>query len=230
MKAILATLLTLVCAGLASANVTVTGTGKVSYVPDLAYLGVGVSSEGKTAAEAWTKNRAAVQKLFDALKALGIDPADFKTGSTNLTPRYVYHSGQDPQLVGYTASYELSVTVRKLDGLGTVMDRLVEAGANQRMSVSFATSDEEKLLDEARIKAVTDARKKAQLYTTAAGANLGPVVSIAEGEGAPRPIYTMERTAADKGAGLPIAPGRQELTVRVTVVFGIVQPGSTARP
>ena len=38
--------------GIASAKVTVSGTGKIVYVPDLGYVSVGVVAEGKTAAEA----------------------------------------------------------------------------------------------------------------------------------------------------------------------------------
>ena len=52
MKAFLASVALLVCTGLASANVTVSGTGKVVYVPDLGYIHAGVSSDGKTAEEA----------------------------------------------------------------------------------------------------------------------------------------------------------------------------------
>src|SRR6516165_2545606 len=112
MKAVLASLALLVCSGLASANITVTGTGKVVYVPDVGYVTVGVSSEGQTAAEAWQKNGDIVKKVFDALKALGLDPKDLKTSNIHVSPKYDRPQDKAPVLVGYTAGYDLNVTVR----------------------------------------------------------------------------------------------------------------------
>jgi uncharacterized protein YggE len=230
MKAAMATLLTLVCAGLASANVTVNGTGKVTYVPDLGHIGAGVSSDGTTADEAWQKNGAVVRKLFDVLKSLGIAEKDFKTTGLSLAPRYVNRKDQEPLLVGYTATYDLDVTVRELKEIGKVLDALVAGGANRRMNIGLGCSDPERLLDEARAKAATEARKKAEIYAAAAGADLGPVVSISEGQVSPwrTMAYEAAPMAADKG--LPIAAGEQEMSVTVTVVYALRQPPLPSRP
>src|SRR6516164_5097083 len=57
MKSALASLAALLlCTSFASANITVSGTGKITYFPDVGYITVGVSTEDKTAAEAWNKN------------------------------------------------------------------------------------------------------------------------------------------------------------------------------
>jgi uncharacterized protein YggE len=223
MKPVLASLALLICSGLASANITVTGTGKVVYVPDIGYISVGVSSDGKTAEEAWQKNSAIVQKLFDALKAMGLEPKDYKTSGLNLTPRYVHHKDREPELVGYTASYDLTVTVRKLNELGKVLDTLVENGANRRMNISLGCADPEKLLDQARIKAVADARKKAELYLTGAGASLGQVLSISEGQNFAWRSLPYEHAVQAGKAPLPIAAGEQEMAVNVTVTYAINQ-------
>lgn len=224
MKAALATLLTFVCTGLASANVTVTGTGKVVYVPDVGYVSVGVSADGATGDEAWQKNSAVVQKLFDFLKRAGIAERDFKTSGLSLTPRYVTRKDQEPLLVGYTASYDLSVTVRSLKDIGKVLDGLVANGANRHMNISLGCSDPEKLLDEARQKAVAEARKKAGIYASGAGASLGLVQSISEGSVAPWRSFGYEHVAMAPGKDLPIAAGEQEMSVSVTVVYAILPP------
>jgi uncharacterized protein YggE len=219
MKALIASLVALVFAGFASANVTVSGTGKVTYVPDLMYLSVGVSSNGKTADEAWQQNEQTVKKLFEVLKTFGIDPKDMKTTGLNISPRYVTHKDAEPELVGYTATYDLNVTVRKLDESGRVMDALVGAGANRQMNVAFGHSNIEQMMDEARTKAAQDARKKAELYVNASGASLGQVLSINEGQPF-APIYSAyERDA--KMQGMPIAAGTQDLSVTISVVYGI---------
>ncbi len=125
----------------------------MTYVPNLLYLNVGVASDGKTANEAWQKNEETVKKLFDVLKTYGINPKDMKTTGLNITPRYVQHKDQEPELIGYTASYDLSVTVRKFDEAGRVMDALVSGGANRHMNIAFGHSDIEQMMDEARTKA-----------------------------------------------------------------------------
>lgn len=220
MKAFLATLATLLCTGLASANVSISGTGKVVYVPDIGWVTVGVASDGKTATEAWQKNAEIVKRLFAVLKAKGLDPKDLKTSGLSITPRYVYPKNKEPQLVGYTASYDLTVTVRKLDDLGMVLDRLMENGANRNVSIRLGCADPDRLLDEARRKAVAEARRKAELYVTGAGAALGQVLSISEGQSIAWPTYRFESLAAAK-APLPIAAGEQELSVTVSVVYAI---------
>lgn len=229
MKAFLTTFVMLACTGLASANVTVTGTGKVTYTPDLAHVTVGVSSDGKTAAEAWQKNAEIVHKLFAALKAYGIEPRDLKTTHLDVSPRYVQRKDQEPELVGYRVTYDLAVTVRKLDDLGRVLDGLVENGANRRMNIAFASADADRLLEQARRNAVADARRRADLYVTGAGAVLGQVLSISDGQAAPWRSLQYEHLAKAGPAGLPIAAGEQEMTVSVTVTYAISHPAGTPR-
>jgi uncharacterized protein YggE len=224
MRAALATLLTLVCTGMASANVTVSGTGKVFYIPDIGTISAGVSSDSKTAEEAWQKNGAAVRQLFEVLKSLGIEEKDFKTSGLGLAPRYVQRKDQEPLLVGYTATYDLSVTVRNLKEVGKVLDGLVAHGANRHMSITLGCSNPERLLDEARAKAAVEARKKAGIYASAAGAELGQVVTISEGSISPWRSVTFEAAPMMADKGLPIASGEQELSVTITVIYSLRQP------
>jgi uncharacterized protein YggE len=222
MKTLYATLCALVLAGSASANITVTGTGKVTYTPDIGYASVGVSSDGKTAAEAWQKNAEIVKKLFTAMKELGLQERDLQTSGVGIHPRYLHVKDQPPKLLGYTADYTLTLTVRELNRLGSILDRAVECGANRNVNIRFGCSDPEKLLDQARARAVAEARKKADIYAKGAGAVLGPVASISEGSATPWRSVAYEHLA--KAAGpLPIATGEQEMSVSVTVSYGVAQ-------
>jgi uncharacterized protein YggE len=221
MKTALAAVTAFVFAGTASANVTVTGTGKVSYTPNLAHVTIGVSSEGGTAAEAWEKNAQVVKRLFDVLKGFGIEAKDFQTTGLHVNPRYAHSKEAPPRLVGYTAGYDVSVRIRKLDRVGAVLDALVAAGANRSMSISFGIANPEELLNEARRRAVADARSKAELYVKSAGAQLGVLVGIAEnGAAAPR-SFRYEHLAAAGADALVIAAGQQELTASVTLTYTI---------
>jgi uncharacterized protein YggE len=230
MKKFVAVLALLACTGLGVASeikpvpsITVTGNGKVVYVPDLGYIHVGVSSEAWTAAEAWKKNEEIVQKIFEALKKHGVEKKDLKTSNVHMQPRYLTKKDEEPQFLGYTASYDLSVTVRKLDQMGTLLDSMVEAGANRNMNISFGCSKLDELIDEARGKAVAEARKKANLYVTGAGARLGDVLGISDSPYHPHPQYFAVDAMAvrEAKASLPVAAGEQETSITVTITWSI---------
>jgi uncharacterized protein YggE len=205
------------------ANITVTGQGKIKYTPNVAYITVTAASDAVTAQEAWQKNSATVQKMFEVLKDFGLDEKDFKTAGVRVEPRYDRPKDKAPVLVGYTVSYDLSITARDLKKVGKLLDRLVDAGANRGMQISFGMDNPEELLDQARLAAVLDARKKAEIYVKGAGGSLGPVLTIVEGNLQPYPQFRYEHLASP-GAGdstLQIAAGQQELQVTVTVTYTI---------
>ncbi len=219
------------CAGLVTAadnrpfpTTTVTGNARVLYVPDVGFVQVGVSSNGATAAEAWKKNEEIVKKVFAALKEQGVEDKDMKTGSISIQPVYTTPKpGQQPKLLGYNVSYDLNVTVRKLDQMGALLDSMVEAGANRNMNISFGCSKLEELIKQARVKAVADAREKANLYVTGVGARLGDVLSISDTPYALQVRnYPVDAMALKEGkASLPIAAGEQEMTFSITITWEI---------
>ncbi len=86
----------------------------------------------------------------------------------------------------------MSVRLEDVRKLGTALDALVTAGANQMNGISFSIRDSAPILAQARALAVADARTRAETYAKAAGVGLGPIVSIGEaGSEAPRPMYRM---------------------------------------
>jgi uncharacterized protein YggE len=223
MKALVAALSLFAFTGMASAKIAVNGSGKIIYVPDVGYVSVGVSASGKTAAEAWEKNREKVEKIFEALRKLGLEPRDLQTINLNVSPLYNYPEKKQPELVGYTVSYDLKVTVRKIDQMGAVLDAAVGAGANRNMNISFGCSDYERYLDDARAKAVADARKKASIYAKGAGARLGKVLLISENVATPWRNIAYEHKMAAGDKPMPIAVGEQEMSVQVHVEYELLE-------
>lgn len=203
-------------------QITVTGSADVDVVPDRATITAGVETQAPTAAAALAANSEAMTAVFAALEAAGVEQRDMQTSELNLNPVYEpYRDDADapPQVVAYQASNMVTVTVREVTRLGTLVDALAGAGANRLYGIGFEASDPREAVDAARREAVSDARAKAGLYAEAAGVALGPVVTIREimGMGPPEPF----RAKAEMAAAPPVAEGTVRLTAEVEVVFAI---------
>jgi uncharacterized protein YggE len=195
--------------------VTVTGEATVAVAPDTAIIRLGVGTQEKTAREASEANARQMTAVLAAIKDTGIADRDIQTSRLSLQPQYDPNKSGTARLTGFQASNQVTVRIRDIDKLPTVLDRAITAGANEMSGIEFVVSEQSKLLDQARDDAIADARRKADLYAKAAGAKLGRVVSITE-EGStppPRPIQAL------RAGAVPIAPGEQTLKAIVTVSY-----------
>jgi uncharacterized protein YggE len=199
----------------ATRGITVSGSGRVSVVPNRADLSFGVTTQAKTASIAMRDNATAMTKVINALKAAGVDPADIQTQFVSLMPRT---NENGDLIVGYTATNSVGVTVRNLAAVGTVIDAAVAAGANTVSGPDLTRSDANALYRAALRGAIADARTKAQLIASASGVRLGRVVSVVEGSTSPLPVDAKTATAP---ATTPIEPGTQYVTASVTVTFAV---------
>jgi len=205
------------------AVISVTGEATVSVPPDLAQIDAGVTSEAKTAREASDANNAAMGKVLLALKGAGIDEKDFQTSRLSLQPQTAPNRTGPNAIVGYRASNRVTIRLRDVTKVASVIDTLVAAGANDIGGINFMVSQASKLLDEAREQAIADARRKAEIYAKAAGVTLGAPLSISEA-GAPGPIL-YRKMAAGMAASAPVAQGEETLAVTVGVSWAIKQAG-----
>jgi hypothetical protein len=202
------------------ATISVTGEARISVPPDLAQIDGGVTSEAKTAREASEANNAAMGKVLLALKGAGIDEKDYQTSRLSLQPQSSpSRPGVPSTITGYRASNRVTIRLRDVAKVATVIDTLVGAGANDIGGINFMVAQASKLLDEAREKAIADARRKAEIYAKAAGVTLGAPLSISEG-GAPAPI-AFRRMAAGVPESAPVAPGEETLQLSVSVSWAI---------
>jgi len=205
--------------------ISVTGEAQVSAPPDLAQLDAGVASDGKTAREAAEANNAAMSKVLAALKGAGLDDKDYQTSRLSLQPQYAPNRPGPSPIVGYRASNRVSIKLHDVAKVAGIIDTLVSAGANDVGNINFSVTQASKLLDDAREKAIADARRKAEIYAKAAGVTLGAPLSIAEG-GAPAPVFRAKMMAASPMAtSTPIAQGEETLSVTVEVSWAIKAMG-----
>lgn len=205
-------------------TISISGHGEVRAVPDLAVVSIGVTSQGTTAREALDVNTKAMKALLDTLKTAGIDARDMATSNFSVGPRLDYgnNNGQPPKVVGYDVNNMVTVTVRKIEDLGGLLDVAVTTGSNTVNGVSFSVSKPDAMLDDARKAAVADAKHKADIYAAAGGFKLGDIISLSEGTAYQPPITYMAKSArAESSNDVPIAQGEQSLTIDVSISYEI---------
>jgi uncharacterized protein len=203
----------------ASHTITVSASGKVSLVPDVARVSLGVTISKPTVRAARAAAAQSMTDIIAAVKGLGVADADIQTTNISLYPQY--GSGPSPRVVGYQISEQVLVTVRDLDKAGDVVDAATAKGATDVNGISFEIADPAKAMDDARAAAVESARTSAQALAKAGNVTLGSVISITDATISSPIYYGPARLQAISDASTPIEPGTQDLTANVTVVFEI---------
>jgi uncharacterized protein len=206
------------------ARIIVLGEGSVSVPPDYARITSGVTTRAKTAKEAADANSKLMDAITGALSSSGVEQKDIQTSRFSVHPVYASPAPNTEQrLTGFSVSNQVSVTIRQIDKVGEILDRLVTAGATDAGNVEFLHANLSKTLDQAREAAVVDARRKAELYAHAAGLSLGSVAWITEDASyAPAaPKVAMARGAAP--LSVPISAGEDTVHVQITVGYDIAR-------
>ncbi len=213
--------------GEAKGRLSVTGQGKVSTKPDMAYVMVGVTTESKTAKDAQGENGERMEKVMSALKREGIREDDIRTVNYNLSPKYRYiplkDGGSKEELTGYVSTHQVQVTVRDVNAVGKVLDSTVSVGANLSGSVMFTLSQPK--MDQARADtlsiALENAESKAGVLAKGLGITLGKPKEVSENNSSPLPVYAdgygeMKMRAA---APVQVSAGLMEVTAQVSVCY-----------
>ena len=205
-------------------TIRVSGQGKSSAAPDMATIQTGVVTQAKTAVEAMELNNGSLEKIMADLKSMKIAERDIQTSQFSVQP--VYERGdrgqRKPEINGYRVSNQLRIRVRKLPDLGKLLDALIRSGSNQMSGISFEVDDSTTVMNEARTKAIADARARAELYAEAAGVGVGKVMSIDEQQAVvPRPEF-FGRAMEMGAASVPIATGEQDFRATINVTFELI--------
>lgn len=210
-------------------TISVAGEGVVRLDPDTADVSLtvqSISTSLKTAQDNVTEGLASVT---DVLTGAGVEVNDIATASYDIYPQNEYDdNGNFDGISGFVVSATLAVTIRDIDTVGTILDAAITGGATGVNGISFYTDDPSAPASEARSRAVTDARAKADELAEAAGVRIVGVYSIVETSAPPPQPYEFEAAAdvamasgAAEARQVPINPGQSEIRVDVQVVFEI---------
>jgi uncharacterized protein YggE len=205
-------------------GISVSGQGEASGAPDLATVSLGVEAFRDTVQAAREDAAAAMSQVIAVLRDRGIEERDIQTSFFNIYPRYD-RDGQN--ITGYQVSNQVTVKIRDLNAVGSIIDEVVAAGGNltRFQGVSFSIENPKPLEEEARAAAVADLTAKANQLANLTGVQLGSLVSISESGGFPHPMPAAERAffAQDTASLTPIVPGEVDVIITLEATFAIAQ-------
>ncbi|TDJ35224.1 MAG: DUF541 domain-containing protein [Gammaproteobacteria bacterium] len=206
-----------------SRHIAVTGYGKVIAEADEAKVTFRTTSTQPRSADAKRDVDIRVNELLDILLSdLRIDQDDIVASGISLQPEYEY-SRNERLFKGFRANRAVTVTLRDLDGLNTLLDTALGARVDEIASILFQSSDEEAHRAKARERAIADSKEKAEALASAYDATLGPVYSIHYQQPQVQPMV-VERAMMAADAASALRPGRYvghmvTFEDRVNVVF-----------
>ncbi|HEV3261173.1 MAG TPA: SIMPL domain-containing protein [Gemmataceae bacterium] len=207
-------------------RVKVFGSAVVRVAADSASIVIAVSRIEKEPKDAFANVRRGAQAVHACLQRAGIK--DFGASRVSLSQEFRYTGGEN-RFIGYQAKIGYSIILRDLDRIEELLTALIDAGANELTSVTFQTTRLKEVRADARRRAVTAAREKAELYCTAAGVSIGRVVAIEDANpetlsGRHEGHVHQEPAADDPGELKAIDPGAITVGAAVNVVYEINDP------
>jgi uncharacterized protein YggE len=207
----------------ASPELSVVGEGKVDVVPDTAYVSLGIQvNDAQSVDEVQKKINTVNNAIVDSLKKLGIAKEDIKTSNYSTSDEFRLDN-TNAKPTTYTGNATVEVKVENKDMVSQVIQAGTQAGANQVLNTRFVVDKPEKYREEARTKAINNAKEQAQKLASQLGIKLGKVTNIVESTDTGVQPMPMFAKAADARVGSAPAPeleaGNSTITSTVTLYF-----------
>lgn len=210
-----------------SYQVTVSGEGKIYAKPDVAIVNLGVTTQGSTVVDATKSNTDKMNAIISAIKNLNIDDKDIQTTNYNLSPQYNWTEKTGNIFQGYTLDQNIQVKIRDFTKIGNVLSQADADGANLVGDLQFTIDNPEQYKEQARAKAIDQAKANAQNLAKESGISLGKLINVIEGNSNPYPImYNSMEKSAGGGLAAPLAapvvqPGQQEIDMTINLTYQI---------
>lgn len=196
------------------------GEGIIETVPDVAYVNIGVVSEGKDLSKVQEENALKMNNIMNKLKELNVKEKHIKTTNYNIYPNYNWEDRTgESRIVGYTVNNTLTVTVENINKTDNLLDEVVKSGSNNINGISFGIKDSSKIYNQALELAIKNAKEKALVMGRAVGAvNVEPI-KITEVGNSGYGYFEKNMGIATDSVSTPISQGTLTVSANVSVEF-----------
>jgi hypothetical protein len=210
-------------------NVTITGQGRVTYVPDIAIITLGVQiDKAAKPEEALNQLNVKIAAITRALQLAGVTADSIQAQNYYLYPQYDYKDNVST-VSGYNANEQLVVKIKSYDQNPNLLSQAIatasQAGANQVNNLAFDASNMNDLKQQARIKAIADAKAKSSALAGAAGVELKDITSWYENLVSPSINPSLDAGKGGQGGGpttnAQIPDNDHEVVMEVSLTYNI---------
>ena len=211
---------TMAIAQIQTPTVEVVGEGIVYATPDMVNISISIEKEGLDLKNLRQKNGEAVAQVLQLLsKELPME--NFQTSYVSL------YKDDYNKLNKYRVVQNINIKLEDISKYDNLMNAIFDAGVNRIDGISFGVKNKEKLLQEARIAAIDDARKKALLYAVSLDQNIGKAIQIKEVNSHFNDIQPVERMSkmslGSTGNDNTLAVGKIAIEAQVNVAFELLK-------
>lgn len=201
-------------------TVEVVGEGIVYATPDMVNISISIEKEGIDLKNLRQKNGEAVAQVLQLLsKELPME--NFQTSYVSL------YKDDYNKLNKYRVVQNINIKLEDISKYDNLMNAIFDAGVNRIDGISFGVKNKEKLLQEARVAAIDDARKKALLYAVSLDQNIGKAIKIKEVNSHFNDIQPVERMSkmslGSTGSDNTLAVGKIAIEAQVNVAFELLK-------
>jgi uncharacterized protein YggE len=217
-------------------TITVVGSGEASGKPDVAFIQLGVEVVDADPGKALSQANDVIAKVTKAVEDEGVAESDIQTRGFNVYPRDPANQpmmapsipGTEPAMPQNVRSYQaqiaIFVKVKDISKAGPVIDAAVKAGANNVYNLSFGIDDPSKLEQQAREKAIANARQRAQQLADSLKVTLGDPVIVDESfGGGVAPLAYNNTMQGMGGAATQINGGQLSVSVNLRITFSMAK-------
>lgn len=203
-------------------TVEVIGEGIVYATPDMVNISISIEKEGLDLKNLRQKNGEAVAQVLQLLsKELPME--NFQTSYVSL------YKDDYNKLNKYRVVQNINIKLEDISKYDNLMNAIFDAGVNRIDGISFGVKNKEKLLQEARVAVIDDARKKALLYAVSLDQNIGKAIKIKEVNSHFNDIQPVERMSKmslgspANGNDNTLAVGKIAIEAQVNVAFELLK-------
>jgi uncharacterized protein YggE len=179
-------------------TISVSGEALVSVAPDRIIVTFGIDTRNINLLTAKQQNDRIAKAALATIATLGVEDKDIQTDHLSINQRFESRGGEQV-FTGYTVRNMFAVTLTDPVKVDALISGALASGVNHLLNVDFRTSELKQHREQARELAVKAAREKAEKMAAAIGANVGPPISINEGQRYFSPSYYSSWSGASWG-------------------------------
>lgn len=204
-------------------TLTVRGDGEAQVPPDHARMTVEVTSTARSLEQATAQHRERADRALTALKGMAGNGIEIERSNFRLDqvrqPR-VPEQPVRPQDIEYRAVTTFELKTKKLGTIDAAVTAIAATGLFEVRGIRFGLDEKNAGLNDARRKAVEDARERANVYAKAAGVQLGDIQEITDTE--PRMFRSVAAAEPMMARNVPVIPPETlTLNAGVTITWRI---------